>query len=66
MKILCNVCLHFARQNGKTDKKRKENHATKETKIPKTRKFRNCETAGSLKIRFQKGFEPIAFALQWT
>ena len=28
-KILCNVCLHFARQDGQDGKKWKENHATK-------------------------------------
>ena len=33
MKILRNLCLHFARQDGKDGKKRKENHATKVTKI---------------------------------
>ena len=31
-KILRNLCLHFARQDGKN---RKENHVTKVTKIPK-------------------------------
>ena len=36
-KILCNLCLHFARQDGQ-DRKRKENHATEVTKIPKTKK----------------------------
>ena len=34
-KILHNLCLHFARQDGQDGKKRKENHATKVTKIPK-------------------------------
>jgi hypothetical protein len=34
-KILCNLCLHFAKQNGQDGKKRKENHATKVTKLPK-------------------------------
>ena len=34
MKILRNLCLHFARQDGQDGKKtRKENHATKVTKI---------------------------------
>ena len=36
MKILHNICLHFARQYGQDGKKRKGNHATKVTKIPKT------------------------------
>ena len=34
-KILHNLCLHFARQEGQDGKKQKENHATKVTKIPK-------------------------------
>ena len=34
-KILCNPCLHFARQDGQD---RKENHATKVTKIPKNKR----------------------------
>ena len=35
-KILRNLCLHFARQDGQDRKKKqKENHETKVTKIPK-------------------------------
>ena len=40
-KILRNLCLHFARQDGQDvqdGKKRKENHTTKVTKIPKTKR----------------------------
>ena len=37
-KKLHNLCLHFARQDGQDGKKRKENHATKVTKIPKTKR----------------------------
>ena len=37
-KILRNLCLHFARQDGQDGKKGKENHATKVTKIPKTKR----------------------------
>ena len=37
-KILRNLCLHFARQDGQDRKKWKENHATKVTKIPKTKR----------------------------
>ena len=37
-KILCNLCLHFVRQDGQDGKKRKENHETKMTKIPKNQK----------------------------
>ena len=34
--MLCNLCLHFARQDGQDGKKNwKENHATKETKRQK-------------------------------
>ena len=45
-KILCNLCLHFARQDGQDGKNRKENHATKVTKIPitKRRKYGMNET----------------------
>ena len=36
--ILRNLCLHFERQDGQDGKKtRKENHAFKVTKIPKTK-----------------------------
>ena len=39
MKILSNLCLHFARQDGQDRKKKQnENHETKLTKIPKTRR----------------------------
>ena len=38
MKILRNLCLHFARQDGQDGKKWKENHAPKVTKIPKTKR----------------------------
>ena len=37
-KILCNLYLHFARQDGQDGKNLKENHATKVTKIPKTKR----------------------------
>ena len=36
-KILLNLCLHFARQEGHDRKKWKENHATKVAKLPKTK-----------------------------
>ena len=38
MKILCNLCLHFAGQDGQDGKKWKENHTTKMTKIPKIKR----------------------------
>ena len=49
MKLFRNLCLHFARQNGQDGKKRQENHATKLTKIPKTkrRKYGMNEALGS-------------------
>ena len=37
-KMLHNLCLHFVRQNVQDRKKRKGNHATKVTKIPKTKR----------------------------
>ena len=37
-KILRNLCLHFARQDGQDGKKQKENHASEVTKIPKTKR----------------------------
>ena len=37
-KILRNLCLHFARQDGQVRKKWKENCATKVTKIPKSKR----------------------------
>ena len=37
-KILHNLCLHFARQDGQDRKKQKENHATKVIKISKTKR----------------------------
>ena len=45
-KILRNLCLHFARQDGQDGKNRKANHPTKVTKIPKTkiRKYGMNET----------------------
>ena len=39
-KILSYVCLHFARQDGQDGKKQKENHATKKTKISKTKRLK--------------------------
>ena len=59
-KILCNLCLHFARQDGQDGKNQKENHATKVTKIPKTirRKYGMNETiyyiTSSTFLSFQK------------
>ena len=37
-KIIHNFCLHFAWQVGQDEKKLKENHATKMTKIPKAKR----------------------------
>ena len=41
LKILHNLCLHFVRQDGQDIKNRKENHATKVTKTPKTKYWMN-------------------------
>ena len=60
MKMLCNLCLHFARQDGQNRKKTKENHATKMTKIPKTKrqKYGMNETIDQLEDYFTfKRFE---------
>ena len=37
---LPNLCLQFVRQDGQDGKKCKENHATKVTKIPKTKRWK--------------------------
>jgi hypothetical protein len=42
-KILRNLCLHFARQDGQDKKNRKENQATKVTKIKRKPKDKNME-----------------------
>ena len=38
MKIVFNLCLHFARQDGQDGKNWKENDATKVTIIPETKR----------------------------
>ena len=38
MKMLLNLCLHFARQDVQDGKKQNKNHGTKVTKIPKTKR----------------------------
>ena len=43
MKILRNLCLHFARQIGQDRKNRKENHATKATKIQRNEKTHQAD-----------------------
>ena len=52
-KILCNLCLHFAREYGQDGK---ANHATKVTKIPKTkrRKYGMNETKYAFSIPISK------------
>ena len=42
-KILCNLWLHFARQDVQDRKKQKENHSTKVNKIPKHQKTKICD-----------------------
>ena len=52
-KILHNLCLHFARQEGQDGKNRKENHASKVTLIPKTkrRKYEMNETYNGIQTQ---------------
>ena len=40
MKILRNLCLHIARQDGQDGKRQKENHVTKVTKIKKPKRLK--------------------------
>ena len=53
-KILCNLCLHFARQDGQDGKNHNELHATQVTKIPKTKtqKYGMNETKVKLSTQF--------------
>ena len=39
-KILCNLCLHFARQDEQDRKKCKQNHTTTVTKILKSKRWK--------------------------
>ena len=50
--MLPNLCLPFERQEGQDKKKRRENHATKVTKIPKTKRleYGMNETCGTVLI----------------
>ena len=60
MIILHNLCLYFARQDGQDGKKWKENHATKVTKIPKTkRQNSNNNEYPSLEHLILHDFYPI-------
>ena len=54
MKILHNLCLHFARQDGQDGKNHNELHATQVTKIPKTKtqKYGMNETKVKLSAQF--------------
>ena len=38
-KMLHNLCLHFSKQDGQDGQNRKDDHATKVTKIPKTKRW---------------------------
>ena len=53
-KVLRNLCLHFAWQDGQDGKKLERNHATKVTKIPKTkrRKYGIKETIVQLRNEY--------------
>ena len=50
-KILCNLCLHFARQDGQDRKKRKENRVIKVTKIPKTKRQKHGMNETKLELK---------------
>ena len=51
-KIFRNLCLHFARQDGQDEKKRNENHATKVTKIQKTKIWDERNTSYVFNYRY--------------
>ena len=55
-KILSNLCLHFARQDGQDRKKGRENNVAKVTKIPKTkiRKYVMNKTVNCVKIFYAR------------
>ena len=67
MKILHNLCLHFARQEAQDGKKLKENHTTKVTKIPKTKrqKYGMNETEIMEKIRLHGSLEEPTIILAY-
>ena len=50
MKILHNLCLHFARQDGQDGKKPERNHTIKVIKIPKAKR-RNLSVAIGFEIK---------------
>ena len=51
MKILRNLCLHFARQDGQDGKKQKENHAIKATKNTKNQKMKILDERNQCRIK---------------
>ena len=53
-KILRNLCLNFARQDGRDRKKWKENHAIKITKIPKTKIWDEQNMSGNGVVKIVK------------
>ena len=58
-KILRNLCLHFARQDGQDGKKQKENHATKVTKIPKTKRQKYGMIETDINVQLTKDLKNI-------
>ena len=52
-KISHNLCLHFARQDEQEGENRKENHATKVTKIPKNKKQKGMNETQVMKCSKQ-------------
>ena len=51
--MLRNLCLHFASQDGQDGRKRKENHVTKVTKIPETKRRKYGMNKKQSKIKNQ-------------
>ena len=57
MKILHSLCLYFARQDGQDGKKQKENHATKVTKIPTTKRQKYGMNKTKMKNAFNQNMD---------
>ena len=62
-KILRNLCLHFARQNGQGGKTQGKNHATKVTKIPKTKRRKYGMNKTRVAERYK---DPQLTCFTWT
>ena len=65
-KILRNLCLHFAKLDGKTEKKWKKNHATVVTKISQTKRPKYGMNTTFLSFWSQSCPNPIEKAFETT